>query len=85
MLKPGNTNINATSMVDGVGVAYFVASISGEKSGNYTITKNVDNPEKYAGNQAECDADYALFEEKVRELAASMTYAAATGTGKEEK
>lgn len=72
MLKMGNISINATSKVDGVDVAFFVASLSDEKSGNYTISKSIVNAKKYDENQDECDADYVTFEGKARELSENM-------------
>ena len=69
MLKSGNTSINATSQIDGVDIAYFSASFSGEQGGSYTISKNITNATLYAENQDECDADYSKFEEKAKELA----------------
>ena len=69
MLKSGNISINVTSRIGEIDVAYFNASFPGNQNGNYTISKNIVNAEKYAENQAECDVDYAEFEKKAVELA----------------
>ena len=62
-----NINVNAQSVIDGHAVVYFGAIIKEDKT--FNITKNVQDSELYFANQEACDADYAEFEAKVRELA----------------
>lgn len=68
MLNMGSININATSRIEETDAAYFNASFSELNGGNYTISKNVVNMTVYEQNQAECDADYAAFEEKSKAI-----------------
>ena len=60
-------NVNAQSAIDGQTVVYFGATIKEDKT--FNITKNISNAELYFANEEECEADYAEFEAKVRELA----------------
>lgn len=62
-----NINVSAQSTIDGTVVVYFGAIIKEDKT--FNITKNVQDSELYFANQEACDADYAEFEAKVRELA----------------
>lgn len=69
MLANYNSSINANgqSVIDGQAVVYFGALIKEDKT--FNITKNINNSELYFANQEVCEADYAEFEAKVRELA----------------
>lgn len=69
MLANYNSSISvgAQSVIDSQIVAYFNASIKEDKT--FNITKNIQNSELYFANEETCEADYAEFEAKVRELA----------------
>ena len=60
-------NVNAQSAIDGQAVVYFGATIKEDKT--FNITKNINNAILYFENEEDCEADYAEFEVKVRELA----------------
>ena len=62
-----NINANAQSTINGQIVVYFGATIKEDKT--FNITKNINNSELYFANEEACEADYAEFEAKVRELA----------------
>lgn len=60
-------NVNAQSAIDGKTVAYFNGLIKEDKT--FNITKNIQDSELYFANEEACEADFAEFEDKVRELA----------------
>ena len=62
-----NINVSAQSTVDSTVAVYFNALIKEDKT--FNITKNIQNAEIYFANEEACEADYAEFEAKVRELA----------------
>ena len=62
-----NVNANAQSTIDGKTAVYFNALIKEDKT--FNISKNIQDSELYFANQDACEADYAEFEAKVRELA----------------
>ena len=62
-----NINVNAQSTIDSTVVVYFGAIIKEDKT--FNITKNISNSELYFANEEACEADFAEFEAKVREIA----------------
>ena len=65
MLKMSrNINLNATSEIDGVQVAYMNATISDE-GGSGNISKGINNQALYNANRAEVRRDMAAFEDEV--------------------
>ena len=62
-----SVNVNAQSAIDGQAVVYFGAIIKEDKT--FNITKNINDATLYFENEDACEADYADFEAKVRELA----------------
>lgn len=68
MLNMGSININATSRIEETDVVYFNASFSPANNGNYNISKNITNIAVYEANKEICDADYALFEQKAKQM-----------------
>ena len=65
MLKMSrNINLNDTSEIDGVQVAYMNATISDE-GGSGNISKGINNQALYNANRAEVRRDMAAFEDEV--------------------
>ncbi|MBQ8279690.1 MAG: hypothetical protein IJZ23_07610 [Roseburia sp.] len=60
------TTVTATSVVDETVVIRMRATIN--EDGTIGYGKNVLDTERYLANLEQCDADYAEFESKVREL-----------------
>lgn len=65
MLKVSKTiNINGTSEIEGVQVAYMSASISTDGN-NASINKNITNQDLYNANKVEVRKDMSDFEDVV--------------------
>ena len=60
-----NINISANSVIDGVNVVAMRANIA--ENGIISLGKTIMDTDLYMANLEQCNADYAEFENKVRE------------------
>lgn len=60
-----NINLNGTSEINGVQVAYMPATISTDGGNNGNINKSITNKELYNENKVAVRADMSEFEDEV--------------------
>ena len=69
MVNTTNYSIDGTSNINGMDIAYFNASSSGE---NFVVAKNIVNKEIYEEHKEQCEADFKEFEQKAMECFEGM-------------